>query len=632
MAKKKVVSNKALKQFAPDPWVAAGLAKTPKVQPRKARRVTQTAYRPVEKPKSSVFALKPGQKKTPAVKSSGSLKHGSWRPKNPGPSIRTAQNLLFDLARKGKAGYESPEVAKGKRLFEAPPRGKGRESAAARGKRLFEAPAQDKHGRASSIRRATQSIIGPLEEFAKTPSTGSPEANWNNAKRTADTRRRVGTRGRVPLSDVEPSYTLKDGTVSPEIKHTKKGKARATGAEKARLNDFNRFNYEQRTNESVVNDPEGSFKKTTEIEPEPVHEAKKVDRNEYRPSPKTKSDLTQESIDRESIKKLGLDPDKPREIAEFREPETTRRSKRKTDAELKQEQINRARKHVSQHGEKIDVHRQSSDKARAEAQQRGAEKRARNAKKEMLRAARDKAGSSKPSPKPKSVPVPKVKSPNWDPPSNRVGKSTIGLTRKQYVALRNESVARGSGPGGLNEPPKTQVPRPTNVRWLDKTSPHTAAWKDPVKPVVEFPSPKRGTPGKSRQKYQFPAGGKKIGETWVPKVEETPRAKMATPEQQKAKIEKRNSPTRRPAPRVQNRPPSPDKKLDKENEANNKAGRERNAKAQGKAPSVKGVIKGFGGGAMGILPGILHLLAGGTLEDMAPPPKRKSVIPDNYRS
>ena len=150
------VSNKALRQFAPDPWVAAGLAKTPKVQPRKARRVTQTAYRPVEKPKSSVFSLKPGQKKTPAVKSSGSLKHGSWRPKDPGPSTRTAQRLLLDLARKGKAGYESPEVAKGKRLFEAPKQGQGRESAAARGKRLFEAPAQDKHGRASSIRRATQ--------------------------------------------------------------------------------------------------------------------------------------------------------------------------------------------------------------------------------------------------------------------------------------------------------------------------------------------------------------------------------------------------------------------------------------------------------------------------------------------
>jgi hypothetical protein len=619
MAKKKVFSNKALKQFAPDPWVAAGLAKTPKLQPKKARRAGQTAYRPVEKPKSSVFSLKPGQKKTPAVKSSGSLKHGSWRPKNPGPSIRTAQSLLLDLARKGKAGYESPEVAKGKRLFEAPPRGQGRESAAARGKRLFEAPAQDKHGRASSIRRATQSIIGPLKEFAKTPSTGSPEANWNNAKRTADTRRRVGarrapggqTRGRVPLSDVEPSYKG-----SPEIKHTKKGKARATGAEKARLNDFNRFNYEQRTNESVVNDPEGSFKKTPEIEPEPVHEAKKVDRNEYRPSPKTKSELTQESIDRESIKKLGLDPDKPREIAEFREPETTRRSKRKTDAELKQEQINRARKHVSQHGEKIDVHRQSSDKARAEAQQRGAEKRARNAKKEMLRAARDKAGSSKPSPKPKSVPVPKVKSPNWDPPSNRAGMPTSGLTRKRYVALRNESVARGSGPGGLNEPPKTQVPRPTNVRWLDKTSPHTAAWKDPAKPVVEFPSPKRGTPGKSRQKYQFPAGGKKIGETWVPKVEETPRAKMATSEQQKAKIEKRNSPTRRPAPRVQNRPPSPDKQLDKANEAINKAGRERNAKAQGKAPGVKGVIKGAAK-ALGPVGAVVSLAMGADIAEAA---------------
>lgn len=619
MAKKKIFSNKALKQFAPDPWVAAGLAKTPKVQPRKARRATQTAYRPVEKPKSSVFDLKPGQNKTPAVKSKGSLKHGTWRPKNPGPSIHKAHSLLLDLARKGREGYVSAEakikdtaIAKGKRLFEAPQRGK--ESAAARGKRLFEAPAQDKHGRASSIRRATQSTIGPLEEFAKTPATGSPETNWKNAKRDADTRLRVGarrapggpTRGRVPLSDVEPSYTLKDGTVSPEIKHTKKGKARATGAEKARLNDFNRFNYEQRTNESTVNDSEGPSKKTPEIEPEPVHEANKVDRNEYRPSPKTKSQLTQESIDRESIKKLGLDPDKPREIAEFREPETTRRSKRKTDAELKQEQINRARKHVSHHGEKIDVHRQSSDWAREDAQQRGAEKRARNAKKELLRAARDKAGSSKPSPKPKSVPVPKVKSPNWDPPSNRVGKSTSGLTRKQYVALRNESVARGSGPGGLNEPPKTQVPRPTNVRWLDKTSPHTAAWKDPAK--VPW--------WNTRQNYQFPKGGKKVGETWVPKVEETPRAKMATPEQQKAKIEKRNSPPRRPAPRVQNRPPSPDKQLDKENEAISKAGRERNAMAQGKAPGVKGVIKGVGK-ALGPLGAVVSLAMGADIAEAA---------------
>jgi hypothetical protein len=455
-----------------------------------------------------------------------------------------------------------------------------------------------------------------LEEFARTPSTGSPEINWRNAKKTADnakkdadTRRRVGTRGRVPLSDVEPSY--KD---SPEIKHTAKGKARATDAEKARLSDYNRFGYDQRTNESVANDSgDGPSRKTPEIEPEPRHDARSVDRNEYRPSPKTKSQLTQESIDRESIQKLGVNPDRPSEIAEFREPETTRRSKPKSDAELRQEQTNRARKHVRQHGEKIDVRRQSSDKARAEAQKRGEEKRARNRKKELLRAARDKANSPKPSPKPKSVPVPKVKSPNWDPPSNRVGKAPGQLTRKQYLAVGKE---KPRGPGGLNEPPKTQVPRPTNVRWLEKTSPHTAAWKDPLKPTVGEPGSKRGTPGKSRQKYQFPPGGKKIGETWVPKVEETPRAKMATPEQQKAAIEKRNSPPRRPTPRVQNRPPNPDKKIDKANEEINKAGRERNAKAQGKAPGVKGIIKGAAK-ALGPVGAVVSLAMGADIAEAA---------------
>jgi len=596
MAKNKIVSNKTLAGFAPDPWVAAGLAKTPKVQPGKARRAGQTAYRPVEKPKSSVFSLKPEQKKTPAVKRSGVLEHGTWRPRDASRSTRKAQNLLYELARKGREGYISHEseikdaaAANGKRLFEAPQRGK--ESAAARGKRLFEAPAQDKHGRASSIRRPRQSIIGPLEQFARTPSTGSPETNWRNAKKTADnakkdadTRRRAGTRGRVPLSDVQPTY--KD---SPEIKHTAKGKARATDAEKARLSAHNRFILDQRTNESVANDSgDGPSRKTPEIEPQPVHDARPpVGRNEYRPSPKTKSQLTQESIDRESIQKLGLNPDRPSEVAAFREPDTTRRSNPKSDAELKQEQINRARKHVSQHGEKIDVHNQSSDKARAETQKRQEEKRARNAKKELLRAARDKAGSSIVAPKPKSVPVPKVKSPNWDPPSNRVGKHTSEITRKQYVALRNEYVARGSGPGGLNEPPKTQVPRPTNVRWVEKTSPHTAAWKDPLRPTVGEPGSKRGTAGKSRQKYQFPPGGKKIGETWVPNVGETPRATPATPEQQKAAIEKRNSPPRRPTPRVQNRPPSPAKAIDTANEAINKAGLERNAKA-----GFRGVLKG----------------------------------------